>query len=158
MLKDTCELNATVATVYPKPLTKIINTQWLAGNNMCFSKHVFDEFRFDERALGEDLEFTYRIYLKYSDALFITPYAKGFHKFSIKGRMDQMVRFHTINSQERYIFKKLIPKTPLNVLHFMWSRLLMYVAFPVIYFKSKKKLEGQIFVLQSLLNKKFGEV
>ncbi len=65
---------------YPYRLTKIINSSWLSGFNMAYKKEIFDKDIFDERffryALAEDFEFSTRLNRKYSNGLFITPYAK----------------------------------------------------------------------------------
>ncbi len=76
---------------YPDKLTQIIKSDWLSGFNMAFKKEVFEKFRFDERmsryALGEDFEFTTRIFKEYPNSFFITPYAKLTHRASIVERM-----------------------------------------------------------------------
>ncbi|MEK7106402.1 MAG: glycosyltransferase family 2 protein, partial [Patescibacteria group bacterium] len=72
--------------VYPDQLTHTIRAMWMPGFNMAFKKEIFDELQFDENlsryALAEDFDFTYRLYKKYPDSLFMTPRAMLIHRVS----------------------------------------------------------------------------
>jgi glycosyltransferase involved in cell wall biosynthesis len=69
---------------------KVSNVQWLPGVNMAYIKGVFDEQKFDENLLGytigEDIDFSYRLWKKHPNSVFITPLTKFKHRFSEAGR------------------------------------------------------------------------
>lgn len=53
--------------------------EWLSGGSMGYRRSVFDEMKFDERletfggyALGEDLDFSHRVFLRYEQPLMVT--------------------------------------------------------------------------------------
>lgn len=53
--------------------------EWLSGGSMGYRRFVFDEMKFDERletfggyALGEDVDFSHRIFLRYKQPLMVT--------------------------------------------------------------------------------------
>lgn len=62
------------------PTREIAGTaEWLSGGSMAYRKSVFDEMRLDERlqkfggyALGEDYDFSHRVFLSYNEPLFVT--------------------------------------------------------------------------------------
>lgn len=76
---------------YPEKLTRIINCQVLSGSNMALKHAIFSELQFNESlkkySYMEDVLLSYTIFKKYSKGLFITPYARCFHKVSQEGRM-----------------------------------------------------------------------
>jgi len=96
---------------YPLFLTNVINCQWLSGSNMAFRREVFDEFKFDENLLKyaymEDLLFTYSLYRKYPQGLYITPYAKIIHKWSEEGRLKAPIEHPHVRSCRKYALSKL---------------------------------------------------
>lgn len=71
---------------YARKLDRTVNSQWIPGVNMVFKREVFNKQKFDEHlegyALGEDFDFTYRLYQKHPNSLFITPFAKLIHRAS----------------------------------------------------------------------------
>ena len=101
--KNKAQVLSAYGATYPYMLTKIINTQWLSGFNMTFKKEVCLEFKFDEKlaryALGEDFDFTYRVFKKYPLGLFITPEAAIVHRASIIERMptEKLAYMNQIN-------------------------------------------------------------
>jgi len=64
--KDQCNVMSSFNAIYPSPLTKVINCQWLSGCNQSYKRVLFEKFDYDEHlfgySLGEDLDFSYRIY------------------------------------------------------------------------------------------------
>lgn len=96
---------------YPLFLTNVINCQWLSGSNMAFRREVFDEFKFDENLLKyaymEDLLFTYSLYRKYPQSLYITPYAKIIHKRSEERRLKAPIEHPHVRICRKYVLSKL---------------------------------------------------
>jgi len=96
---------------YPMFLTDVINCQRLSGSNMAFRREVFDEFKFDENLLKyaymEDLLFTYSLYRKYPQSLYITPHAKIIHKRSEEGRLRAPIEHPYLRSCRKYVLSKL---------------------------------------------------
>ncbi|MEM2703870.1 MAG: glycosyltransferase family 2 protein [Candidatus Bathyarchaeia archaeon] len=97
---------------YPAILNKISNCESLSGSNMAFKRAIFDEFKFDENLLKysymEDTLFTYSVYKKYPNSLYITPYAKCVHKVSEEGRITTSTFEHPhLRACRKYVLKKL---------------------------------------------------
>jgi len=96
---------------YPMFLTNIINCQWLSGSNMAFRREVFNEFKFDENLLKyaymEDLLFTYSLYRRHPQSLYITPHAKIIHKKSEEGRLKAFIEHPYMRSCRKYVLSKL---------------------------------------------------
>jgi len=96
---------------YPMFLTEIVNCEWLSGSNMAFRREIFNEFKFDENLLKyaymEDLLFTYSLYRKYPQSLYITPHAKIIHKWSEEGRLRGSIEHPYVRSCRKYVLSKL---------------------------------------------------
>jgi glucosyl-dolichyl phosphate glucuronosyltransferase len=74
------------------PLKKIQEVEFFHGYAMSFRKEIFQEFSFDEKkyhqyGLGEDQDFSYRVFKKHK--LVVTPRARLLHLESEKMRPDQ---------------------------------------------------------------------
>ena len=114
-----------VQNVYAGPLTKIINCQWLVGNNCSYKREVLEKFKFDEKlkrfSSGEDQDLSYRIYKKHAGSLYQTPYAKLIHKISLEGRMPNRILIYMGEIYRMYIFYKIIEQNIKNKLIFLWS-------------------------------------
>ena len=143
-----------IQNVYAGPLTKIINCQWLVGNNCSYKRKILQEFRFDENlkqfSAGEDIDLSYRIYKKYPKGLFQTPAAKLIHKTSLEGRLPARKSVYMGQVHHTYIFCKVIDQNLKNKLIFLWSRVGQLIAsIKVLMLKpSRKELLG----LQYLIN------
>jgi glycosyltransferase involved in cell wall biosynthesis len=102
-----------------------INVQSLSGCCMSFRKEIFKEILFDKNltgyALGEDLDFTYRIFKKYPKGLYICPRAKIFHKMSKISRINIKDESYKSIVFKFYFFKKYIEKTFKNYFINIWS-------------------------------------
>jgi glycosyltransferase involved in cell wall biosynthesis len=116
---------------YPYFPENVIQCQWLHGSNMSLKKEVFQSFRFDEklkgRSIGEDVDFTYRIYKHYPNSLFMNPRAKLIHRNPAeKSERDPFVTQFLIYSgmaYSVYLFVKNHEQTVWNRLLFLWKQL-----------------------------------
>lgn len=79
--KNKCTLRG--GQCYPYSPDGIINCEWLQGTNMSYKREVFASVKFDEnlkkRSIGEDADFSYRVYKRYPYSLLMNPRAKLFH-------------------------------------------------------------------------------
>lgn len=95
----------------PTILTNTINCEWLSGFNMALRHQVFEEFSFDENlenySYMEDYLFSYPIFKKYPNGLFITPYAKCIHKASESGRMESERLKSHMRQSRKYVLTRL---------------------------------------------------
>jgi len=124
---NSCRVYPSVNGSYPSSLDKIINCEWLAGSNQALKKEVFEEYEFDENlkkySLAEDIDFSYRVYKKYPNSLFMTPSAKLIHRSKpTKGIPKKDLIFMKI-IYKLYLFYKDIPQTPQNKISFLWSNI-----------------------------------
>lgn len=101
----------------------IIYTTIMGGGLMSIKREVFDEYKFDENfykySFGEDVDFSYRVSLKYKMA--INPAARLYHKslgpkLDVKKQIERQICFYI------YFFKKNIDKNLAN-----YSLLSLYV-------------------------------
>ncbi|MEM0357294.1 MAG: glycosyltransferase family 2 protein [Candidatus Bathyarchaeia archaeon] len=111
---------------YPSNLQKITLCESLSGSNMALKRSVFDEFKFDENLLKysymEDKLFTYSVYKKYPNSLYITPYAKCVHKVSEEGRITTSTFEHPhLRACRKYVLKKLFGTK--GIIIFGWQTL-----------------------------------
>jgi len=105
--KDSARIISVYGNTYPRKLTKTTNVQWTPGVNMCFKRDVFDEQKFDENflgyALGEDIDFTYRLWKKYPKGVFLTPNARIIHRASqIERKPTEVLSY--INQVDHFYF------------------------------------------------------
>ena len=124
--ENRCRVLPSTCVVYPLEPKGIISCQWLPGAST-YRKGIFQEFSFDENLKkysdGEDLEFSYQVFKKYPNSLFITPYARLIHKASPAGRTigKELISMREVYSL--YLFYKLIPQTIKNKIIYLWSRI-----------------------------------
>ena len=101
-----------------------IYAEWLSGCSMAYRKEVFTEFRFNESlmkfggySLGEDADFSYRIFKKYPDSLYIADSGYVIHHAAsggerTKGKNDVAARLYlrwTLASYVSEVKKFVIP-------------------------------------------------
>jgi len=114
-----------LGVTYPED-SKIINCQWVSGASV-FKRELFKEFSCDENLKkysdGEDLDFSYRIFKKYPQSLFFTPYAKYIHKESSAGRASDKERIYMREVHYLYLFYKLTTPIFRKRLIYVWSRI-----------------------------------
>lgn len=120
---DKARIISPYGNTYPMNLKRTINAQWLSGVNMAYKKQVFNEQSFDEHLLGytvvEDLDFSFRLFKKYPNSIFITPYARLGHPQVAKALKK---RLFYINQVDHFYFNfKDFNRTPKERLIFAWS-------------------------------------
>jgi len=141
---------------YPLNLSKIIPAQWLPGVNMVYKKEVLAKNKFDENLLGytlaEDIDFSYRLFMKHPSSIYITPFAKIYHRVSKKERYPTR-RMSYINQIDHFYFNiKNLNKTIKQKIIFAWSILGISILRPinVIINPKKENLLKMIFFYESL--------
>lgn len=106
----------------PCPET-IVEVEGMSGCCCSYYRKVLLEYRFDDSwsgyALKEDLELSYRVSRRYK--LYQTPFARLVHNCSPVARIkvSDFVKKMIVN--DYLMFKKNIPKTPINIVVFLWS-------------------------------------
>lgn len=125
--KSQCRILPSGYTTYPYPkLSKVINCQWFSGCNQSYRRGIFKIQRFDENlkrlSSGEDMDFSYKIFKKHPNSLYLTPNAKLLHNYSLTSLPDHLLIYNrTINGF--YFFYKNIEQTLLNKLIFIWCNI-----------------------------------
>jgi len=124
--RNCCRALPSGSVTYPYELGRTVSCQWLSGASS-YRKQILKEFKFDEKLKkysdGEDLEFSYRVFRKYQNSLYITPYAKMIHKTAFSGRA---LGKELINMREvygLYIFYKFFNHTIRDRFIYIWSRI-----------------------------------
>lgn len=111
--------------VYPYPLTRMIECEWSRGTNSSYKKEILKNFKFDEKLKGyslcEDMDISYRIQKRYPHSLYITPYARAFHKNSTVARISDKHFIYKMAAYPTYFFYKNIKQTLLNNIIFYWG-------------------------------------
>jgi GT2 family glycosyltransferase len=125
--KNKARIISAFGNTYPKDLKRVINSQWLQGANMVYKKEVFREQMFDENLLGytiaEDTDFSYRLYKKYTDSIFITPFANITHRYSQIER-HPTEKMAMINQIDHFYFNfKNLNKNIFQQLVFIWANI-----------------------------------
>lgn len=123
--KERARIISAYGNTYPFYLKKTIKAQWLPGVNMCYKKDIFKEQKFDDNLLGytiaEDIDFTYRLWKRHPDSLFITPFAKIKHRASLVERTPNE-KMAYINQVDHFYFNyKNLNNTLLQKTIFIWS-------------------------------------
>jgi glycosyltransferase involved in cell wall biosynthesis len=90
-------------------LNHVIECQWLSGAS-CFKKDILIAIKPDENlkkySWNEDQDLSFRIFKKYSHSLFLTPFAKYWHKGSPAGRAPKRETILMGAVYDRYLFHK----------------------------------------------------
>lgn len=123
---DKCRMLPSGKTTFAFFPNSIIPCEWLFGLNVAYKKKVFDEFSFNEKligySLGEDKEFSYKLYKKYPNSLFQTPYATVYHDASPTKNLDKR-KTYIITAYPISFFYNNIKQTLKNKIIFIWSEL-----------------------------------
>lgn len=123
--KDSCAVQPSFRAVYPYPLTTVARCQWLSGCNQSYRRELFDEFQFDEKlrrySPGDDLDFSYRIQMRYPGSLFITPSAKLVHRETRTSRTPGVNLVNLQSAYLEYLFRKNVEQSLPNRLAYCWS-------------------------------------
>jgi GT2 family glycosyltransferase len=124
--KNKCRALPSVSATYPGSLDKVVFCQWLSGANHSFKREIYQDFQYDPNLKkysdGEDLEFSYRVFKKYPDGLYITPRAKLVHKTSPTGRAATKEATFMMEIYGLYLFYKLFKPSITNICIYIWSR------------------------------------
>lgn len=113
------------ASVFPNNLTKVISTQRLSGC-CCYRREIFNELSFDTNlkrgGYMEDLDFSYRIYLRKPKSLYIIPYTKITHKISVVARLPTKLSIYMMTIYWFYVFfKDVLKGSIINLIAFLWA-------------------------------------
>ena len=142
--KNRCRLLPSLGVTYPFFVDEIINCEWLSGANNSYKKEILEEFRWDENlkkyGWGDDIDLTYRLFKKYPNSLFMTPYAKLIHNASQEGRHLKRDVIYMEEIYLLYLFYKNIDQNLKNKLIYWWSRF-GRIFFGIVFsiFKSESK-------------------
>jgi glycosyltransferase involved in cell wall biosynthesis len=105
--------------------TRMQAVEFLSGCNMSFRREVLSELEFDERlagyALGEDLDFSYRVSRRWT--LVATPDARLEHRHAATGR-PETDDFRAMSIFNKYLFfRERVARGPLDWAAFAWATL-----------------------------------
>lgn len=104
--------------------------QWLSGGDMAFRREVFSELCFDERlerfggyALGEDMDFSHRVWLRFREPLLVVQEGGVVHHAAEGGRLDR------VKTAAAYFYNSKIIRDSFNgcggrygLLPFLWEQ------------------------------------
>jgi len=143
--------------VFPNNLTRVITVQRLSGCCCCYRRKIFEYFKFDENlkmwGFMEDLDFSYRVYKKYRQSLYIIPNAKVIHRSSIRGRLPSRLRIQMMTVYWFYVFfKDIFENSIMNLITFIWALIGNLIAIAgglVIRKKAKQQWWNLIYLLES---------
>jgi len=157
--KSRCRVLPSAQNTYPYQLDKVIRCQWLHGCNQSYKYDAIKNSKFDENlkryALMEDVEFSYRLFKKCPNTLYITPCARIFHKWSKTSRQSIEPLIYTETINRVYFFYKHIRQSSVNKLIFIWSCLgrMFFPFLLMVTYKlpSKKSPKGEIKYIRFLI-------
>ncbi|AKB17616.1 glycosyltransferase family 2 protein [Methanosarcina sp. WWM596] len=138
--------------VSPSYCDKVINCQWASGGCSSVKKKVFNEFLYDNNLIkysyGEDVDFSYRIYKKYPQSIYLAPKAKLLYKGSFNKGTPLKQAIIMEKAYNLYFVSKNLGK-PINYILFFWSEIGMFLQdmlFCVLFIKKR----GKYFLLRLL--------
>jgi glycosyltransferase involved in cell wall biosynthesis len=121
-----CRVLPSGKTTFAYAPNQIILCEWLFGLNVAYRREVFKEFSFNEKllgySLGEDKEFSYKIYKKYPESLFLSPSARALH-LPPQIRNSSKLRECIVTAYPISFFYNNIEQTLKNKLIFIWSEI-----------------------------------
>lgn len=127
LYKNDASIVSSYGNRYPISITKVINADWMPGDNMSYRKEIVEELKFDENLLGytvaEDIDMGYRLSRKYKNSIFITPYAGLIHRYSFQERSPTAKASYLNQVDHFYFFFKNLNKNIVEKLIFIWSLL-----------------------------------
>jgi len=159
MAKDKQAVRRSGMDVFPNNLTKAITVQRLSGCCCCYRRKIFEYFKFDENlklwGFMEDLDFSYRVYKKYQQSLFVVPDAKVIHRSSMEGRLPLRRGIQMMTIYWFYVFfKDIFEGSILNLAAFLWGLLgnfVVNVGGLIIKRKAKSEWWSLIYLLESYI-------
>lgn len=127
LAEDDCRVFPSGGTTYPSPLNSVLNCQWLSGANHSYNRQVLLSSGYDQNlkkwSQCEDIDFSYRVYKKNPESLYITPHARLVHKVSPAGRMPKKELVQMCEIYELYFFYKNYAQSFGNWGVYLWSRI-----------------------------------
>jgi len=123
----------------------IQTTEWLSGASV-FRKKIFLKIRPDtllkKYSWNEDLEMSYRIHKQYPNSLYITPYAKYWHKGSPEGRIPNYELIYMKEVYALYLFFKLFEYNFTNLFSYIkrWFGQILFFLMQDFIHLSKKRI------------------
>lgn len=122
---DACRVLPSIRSIYPYAPNAIVPCECLSGCSASYRRSILIDFAHDENLLkysfGEDLDQSYRIFKRYPDSLWLTPFAQCIHKTSPTGRVVGKEQVYIIEVYGLYLFYKLFPPTLKNKAIYWWS-------------------------------------
>ncbi len=144
--KESMRVLSTYGNTYPVPLSKTIQTQWLSGVNMVYKKEVCEDLQFDNNltgySLAEDFDFSYRLYKRFPNSLFITPSAQVLHRVSLSERYPTQKIAYVNQINHVYFNFKNFNNTIKEKLIFVWVLFGITLLRTLLFAKTLKKSEG----------------
>jgi GT2 family glycosyltransferase len=112
--------------IYPEPLTKKIPVQRLSGCCCCYKRTIFNTVKFDTNlkrwGFSEDIDFSYRVFKKYPNRLYITPDITIIHKNSENTELPIKSIIYMRTIYWFYLFfKNNFNYSLLNLIAFLWA-------------------------------------
>lgn len=124
--KDRCRVLPSISTTYPSELSRTTNCEWISGSLQLYRREVLETIQWDEKLLkycdGEDLDHSYRVYLKYPHGLRICPEARVHHDAVEDGRVPNSTLILMQEVYGWYLHKKLFSSGFRNRCIYLWSR------------------------------------
>jgi GT2 family glycosyltransferase len=125
--KAKCRILPSGYSTYPYLLDKVVTCQWLSGANHSYRRELLQRFRYDGNlkrySYVEDADLSYRVYKKYLNSLYITPYARLIHKASEEGKLPNKTAIQMKQIYTLYFFYKHIDQSIMNKMIVIWSRI-----------------------------------
>jgi GT2 family glycosyltransferase len=123
-----CRILPSGNTTYPYPqLKKVVNCQWFTGCNQSYQRSIFDTQVFDEKlkrlSSREDMDFSYKIFKRRPDSLYLNPNAKLRHDYSLASSLPDHLLIYNRTITCFYFFYKHIEQKLSNKLIFIWCNI-----------------------------------
>ena len=152
--KDTLTVQRSGFSVFPIEITRVFSAKRLSGS-CCYRREVFSEINFDINlkrwGFMEDLDFSYRLYKKHPESLFVIPRTQILHKTSLSARLPNKLSIQMKTVYWFYVFfKDVFDGSVKNLLAFMWA-LAGNLSLTVLSLVSKRKNKPAWWTLIHLL-------
>ena len=153
--KNTLSVQRSGLSVFPSESTEVFLAKRLSGCCFCFRRAVFVEQIFDNNlkryGFMEDQDFSYRLYKKYPNSLYVLPWPEILHKTSDVARLPSKLSTQMKTIYWFYVFfKDVLDGSLKNLLAFSWA-LTGNVALTILSLVSKRKNKKAWWILIDLL-------
>jgi len=154
-MKNTLRVRRSGTNIFPRPFTREISTQRLAGV-ACYRNNVFKRLSFDMNlkrwGFMEDLDFSYRLYKKKPNSLYAIPDAIIIHKNSIEARLQPEQKIFMMIIYWFYIFfKNLFNASLLNLIAFLWALTGNFISAIGAVIIKRKSTQHLVYLIKSYL-------